>query len=221
MSSFHHGQILSLLKDSLWRSLESYRGRLPGLSVEVGDPDDHRAFVPAIAELMAREESRGTKGMSGGVGHPGELITRAQIDLEQGTSVLLRTADELVGFATIAPWEVENSRLVEFCSAVVDDPFRGMGLGRLLVDAREVLVLEELIPAGYQPIAFCNSASARIYNRDFWQQVPWEWYRRYPPPVTCKAECQWDQRSCDCTVLALDLDRIASLVGARAGDLVT
>lgn len=210
-TAFHH--VVQFLEDALDESLERYRGRFPDIVVEVGSLERHQRFIPAIGELLRREDARGTKGMSGRNQAVTDMHAQVAWELQNGSAVLVREHDELFGYATLGPWEVPEGRVVEFCSAVVDEDFRGMGFGRVLVDAREILTLASFVPQGYQPIAFCNESSARIYNRTLWEQAPWEWYRRYPEPVVCRSECQWNRHACDCLVLVMNLERLAMLAG--------
>lgn len=202
------GAVLGFLREAFGDELSGYLQRYPDLTVAVAEPEEHEAFLPAVAELLARERERGTKGMTSWPGEPGAVIQQLAQELETGRAVLIHTADELIGYGTLAPWEVAEGRVVEFCSAVVDEAFRGQGFGRLLVDAREILAVENYVPEGFQPLAFCNENSARIYNPELWYPVPWESYRVYPVPVVCRPECQFDRESCDCLVLAMDLERL-------------
>ena len=211
-----HGRVVDFMEEALEQSLDRYRHRFPSISVEVGSFERHEHFIPAIAELMRREDARGTKGMSNRNQSAEDIAGQIAWELRSEKAVLVLEHEELFGYATLATWEGEPGKLTEFCSAVVDETFRGMGLGRILVDAREILAVAHLVPQGYQPIAFCNESSARIYNRDLWTQAPWEWYRRYPPPITCKAECSWDRDACDCVVLLMDLEKLAVMAGVAS-----
>jgi GNAT superfamily N-acetyltransferase len=212
-------RILDHLRGALARAMDAHRDRHPDLVVETGSLEAHARFIPAVAELLSREERRGTKGMSGSSLSPRDRFRHIAYELEASTAVLLRDGEELIGYATLALWEVDEGRVVEFCSAVIDDPFRGTGFGRVLVDAREIVAVEKFVPGGYQPVAFCNSSSARIYNRELWAETPWEWYSRYPVPVVCRPACRADRFSCDCTVLAMNLERLAELAGVDPAEL--
>lgn len=211
-----HARVVAFMEEALERSLDRYREQFPHIGVEVGSFERHERFIPAIAELMRREDARGTKGMSNRNQSMQAMSEQISWELGNGRAVLLLEHDELFGYATLATWENDDAKLTEFCSAVVDETFRGLGMGRVLVDAREILAVAQLVPQGYRPIAFCNAASARIYNRDLWFQAPWEWYRGYPPPITCKTECSWDRVACDCVVLMMDLEKLAELAGVAS-----
>jgi len=209
-----HRHLLSFMHEALDQSLNRYRERFPAISVEVASVDAHAPFIPAIAELLRREDVRGTKGMSGGgTQNLEDVHNQIAWEMQNSRAVLVREHDELFGYATLGPWEVPEGRVIEFCSAVVDEDYRGLGLGRVLVDAREILAVARYAPEGYQPIAFCNQNSARIYNRDLWVQAPWEWYSRYPTPVVCHPECQLSPDHCDCLVLVMELGRLAAMAG--------
>lgn len=209
--------LVEFMERALDQSLDRFRGRFPHISVEIANVDRHGHFIPAIAELLRREEVRGTKGMSSGAAqNPDDVHGHIAWEMQNARAVLVREGDELFGYATLGPWEVPEGRVIEFCSAVVDEDFRGLGLGRVLVDAREILAVSQYLPDGYQPIAFCNQNSARIYNRDLWVQAPWDWYSRYPVPVVCNPECQVSPHHCDCLVLVMDVRRLAEFSGLPA-----
>ncbi|MFM7204049.1 MAG: GNAT family N-acetyltransferase [Myxococcota bacterium] len=212
-----HSHLIQFLESALEQSLEQYRARFPHITVELGSFEQHEVFIPAIAELLRREDARGTKGMSGRNQSVQDMGGQVAWELQTRKAVLVREHDELFGYATLGTWETSEGRVLEFCSAVVDEQFRGLGFGRILVDAREILSVAEYLPQGYQPMAFCNQSSARIYNLDLWKQASWEWYRRFPPPVVCKAECQWNRQACDCVVLAMDVGRLGELAGLPRG----
>lgn len=205
-------RLLDFMRRTLSESLTPYRGRLPRITVEVAEPEKHGDFVPPIAELLVRENERGTKGMSGSGARREDQQRQVLAAMADEQAVIVYCENELIGYASFHPWNVDGASFLEFSSAVVDDPFRGAGFGRVLVDAREILAVESYMPAGYQPIAFCNQLSARIYNRDFWAELPWESYHHLPWPAVCRPECQSDRRSCDCTVLALDAYRLIGLL---------
>lgn len=212
-----HAEVIHRLGLALHSHVESKRDRIPDLRVEVATFEEHEHLIPSLVALLSREGRRGTKGMTmDGPNPEGSWEDAIRFDISREAAVVMYRADDddVIGWGTLAPWEVdEDTRVVEFCAATVDDPYRGMGMGKLLVDARELLAVQHFAPEGYLPLAFCNDASARLYNRDLWDELPWEMYRRYPPPVVCKAECQVSPRYCDCTVLAMALDRLPTLLG--------
>lgn len=199
-------RMATFLRNNLAKSVSDYQSKILGVTVELATIEEHEAFIPSIMELLSREEYRGTQGMTGHLMSEQQHYLHISQEFLQEQAFIVYAGKELIGYATIALWDFEDSSFVEFCSAVVDDEFRGMGFGRLLVDARELVVVERYIPQGYRPVAFCNNNSAKIYNENLWNRVDWEEYRHLTPPLLCSTSCERKKDDCHCIVLSMDID---------------